>query len=579
MLTAVRARLRGDDGIAMLTVLLFMLVFSMFGTTLLYVALNSIPSSRHEQSFQAAVSAAEAGVDDYLIRLDQDYNYATNPSDGNAALTSDPSKCVPLGGGGNGCYEYSVDTSQQGSTGTIYLNSTGIVGKVSRTIRVGLRPFGFLDALSTSNYNLVDPVLQPVVNTDGSQNGAANGDPQATTDYCVYWAYQKNVKTGGVGPAPQCSGIVNYWVTGNKFDGPMQSNDEYYICGTPEFDDRVSSGDPSTTGLHWKNPYAGGYCGTDAPKFAFGTIQSNSFVELPPATKSLQATVTVNTSHSGCLYTGPTSIQLNGATMTVVSPDTLSTNANCVGPNVPLPENGTIYVQDIPAATSDPNYGPCKVSPAWTGDDCHSGDAFVQGTLAGQLTIATDNNIIITGSVKYDSFTATAPRRVLGLIATNTVEVNHTTLASSDARCNGYKTYANPGTGSTRCNQYGSLDFGAGNVSYTVPVVNPEIDAAILSLNHSFSVMDFTDGPGPANGGDLGSVNLHGVVAGKFMDIEGSFTGSGQVTGYGVNYTYDRRLENGGLTPPNFLDPTRSFWHRTSFAECPSQGSSNCSGS
>lgn len=555
MLISLRARLRGDDGIAMLTVLLFMLIFSMFGTTLLYVALNAIPASRHEQSYQAAIAAAEAGVDDYLIRLDQDYNYATDPADGNAALTTDPSKCVPIAPTTQGCYEYTVDTSQKDKTGTLYLNSTGIVGKVSRTVRVGLRPFGFLDALSTSDYNLVDPVLDPVV----------NGSAKDTTDYCVYHAYEANINRGGVGPASQCSGILNYWVTGNVFNGPMQSNDDYYLCGQPQFNDTISSGDPSTTGPYWTDP---AHCGGDKLIAKYGAIEGHHHVTLPPSAASLASTVAVGGSNTGCLYTGPTSIQLTGATMTVVSPDTKSSNPNCVGPNVALPKNGTIYVQDIPADPSDPNYGTCQVSPSWTGDPCTSGDAFVQGTLAGQLTIATSNNIIITGNVTYDSFTANAPRRVLGLIATNSVEINHVALPTSDARCDGRTPYGG------YCNMYGALDFGYGGVQFQVPVVNPTINAAILSTQHSFAVMDFTHGP--ISG--LGSVNLNGVVAGKFMDIEGTFSGSSQVTGYGVNYAYDYRLQNGGLTPPNFLDPLQSFWHRTSFAECPSQASTTCPG-
>lgn len=556
MLTFARARLRGgEDGIAMLTVLLYMLVFSLLATTLLYVSLSAIPSARHEQNFQASLAAAEAGVDDFLIRLDQDYNYATNPSDGNLAMTSDPSKCVPISAGTKGCYEYALDTSMYATTGTLYLDSTGIVGTSSRTIRVGLRPFGFLDALSTSDYNLVDPVLDPVI----------GGNVDNTTSQCVWHAWETNKTTGGTGPASGCGGMLNYWVSGNVFNGPMQSNDDYYLCGKPVFNDTVTSGDPSPTSTYWKDP-AG--CGGDAPSFKYGAITGNSYVGLPPAASSLQSAVTVGGVNTGCLYTGPTAIQLNGATMTVVSPDTKSTNTNCVGTNVPLPVNGTIYVQNIPASSTDPNYGTCLVSPTWTGDDCHKGDAFVQGTLAGQLTIATDNNIIITGDVKYDSFTATGPRRVLGLIATNTVEINHTTLPTSDPACTGYPSYGG------RCNQHGSLAFGSTGVNFTVPVVNPTINAAILSLQHSFAVMDFTEGPFSAS--DLGNVNLNGVVAGKFMDIEGTFSGSGQITGYGVNYTYDSRMRNGGLTPPNFLDPTKSFWHRISFAECPKQGSAGC---
>ena len=26
--------------------------------------------------------------------------------------------------------------------------------------------------------------------------------------------------------------MFNYWISGNVVNGPMQSNDDYYICGT-----------------------------------------------------------------------------------------------------------------------------------------------------------------------------------------------------------------------------------------------------------------------------------------------------------------------------------------------------------
>jgi hypothetical protein len=553
-------RFSGDDqGIAMLTVIMYLVIFSLLGGTLFYVSLNAIPQSRHHQNYEAALGAAEAGVDDYLDRLAQDYNYATDPPDGNAALTTDPTKCVPIGGTAKGCYEYSVDTSQLSSTGTLFLYSTGIVNGVSRTVKVGLRPVGFLDALSTSDYNLVDPSLYPVVSGSVSQ----------TTTECVWHAWEKNTAMGGTGPySAHCGGLLNYWVHGNVFNGPMQSNDDYYLCQDPQFNDTISSGDPATSGTYWKDP-AG--CSGDNPYFKYGGIAGQHTVSFPPAASSIKTAVAVGGTNTGCLYTGPTSITLNGNKMNVISPYTKSTNAGCgPGNNLNLPVNGTIYVQSIPGAAGDPNYtaaGSCVNAASWTGDACTSGDAFVQGTLAGQLTIAVDNNIFLTGSTTYDSFSASAPRRVLGLIATNAILVNHTTTTGS--ACNGYATY------NGYCNFHGQVTFGTGanTIKYTLPVTSPTINAAILSLQHAFGVADFDHGP---FGADLGTINLTGAVAEKFMDTEGVFTGSGQVTGYGVNYSYDTRFKSGGLTPPNFLDPTKSYWHRVSFAECPYEGATNC---
>jgi 3D (Asp-Asp-Asp) domain-containing protein len=550
-----------DSGFAMMTVLLFLLIVSLLGATIITVSLNALPASHHEQSYNAAIAAAEAGVDDYIDRLDEDYNYATDenaadPADGNLAF----SKCVPVVTGSAGCYTYKVDTSQLDSTGTIYLTSTGKVGSVQRTVKVGLRPFGFLDAMEISDYNLVDPTLFPVV----------DNNPATTTQDCVYHAYDPNPTTGGTGPNMSlCSGMINYWVTGNVFNGPMQSNDDYYLCGTPQFNDTVDSGDPSTSRApYWLDPYNG--CGGDQPSFAGGPIQGQHTVGFPPAATEMKTFVDPTQAGSGCLYTGPTSITLTGDTMNVVSPETPSddTHANCVGNGVPLPANGTIFVQDQPA--SGPGSGPCLSTLAilaYTGSDgCTAGDVFVQGNLTGALTIAADDNIFITGSLTYGSFTASAPRQVLGLIATNTIEIFHpvTQTCTNGQQPNGY--YAG------WCNLVGSVPFStaSGSPTYTVPVNNPTIDAAMLSLQHAFGVQNFQYGTMSGTG----SITLHGVIAGKFMDTEGSFDGSGQFSGYGVNYNYDNRLRDGGLVPPNFLDPTQTFWHRVSYAECDSSSAS-----
>jgi hypothetical protein len=527
---------RRDAGFALITVMLVAIVITALTSAVVFEAVNTLPQNRHEVGYQAALGAAESGVDDFIDRLDQDYNYATDP-DSNTALT----QFTPVAPGSANSYTYTVDSSQLNSQGIVYLNVTGKSGTVTRTIRVGLRPVGFLDALSTTDYNLVDPLL----------DYAPGWNYQQTVNNCVYYAYQARPATpesgAGTGPAGNCYGLLNYWITGNVLNGPMHSNDDFYLCGTPEFDGPVTSGDPGNpvTSKFWLDPYGG--CGGDSPAFqSGGRVTGGEKVTFPPSDSSIAQWAAVGSS-TGCLYTGPTAITLSGTTMTVVSPDTISTNPNCVGTNVPLPADGVIYDQSIPGS-GDPNYSAtCAVdTSSWSGDDCHLGDVFIQGTLAGQLTVAAANNVIITGDLTYDSFTATAPRRVLGLIAQNTIEINHPVSNGN--------------------NVTGTVAFNS-SVKFNVPIANPTVDAALLSLDHSFAVMNFDQGS--PNG--LGSVNLNGAVAGKFMDIEGVFSGNGSlVNGYGVNYDYDSRFLNGALVPPHFLDPSKSYWKRFSYTECAS---------
>lgn len=529
----------GDAGFAMLTVLLAMVILTLLGSVLIANGIASLPQARHEQDFNAAIGAAEAGVDDYIARLNQNYNYATSP-DSNAAFTG----FVPVSTGSPSSFTYAVDTSQLSATGGITLTVTGKTGKVTRSVKVGLRPYGFLDALSQTDYNLVDPALFPLPNMSVAQ----------TTSLCKYHAWDVGPGPNGHGPSTSCNGLLNYWVTGNVLAGPMQSNDDFYLCGTPKFMDTVDSGDPLAT----NQPYWGDRAGcSDAPQFSNGTPRGQHSITLPPSSASLKTKVTPGVSGTGCLYTGPTAITVTGSTMSVVSPDTRVTNANCLGTGVPLPVNRTIYVQDIPGS-GDPNSGGCLITVSWSGDDCSKGDAFVKGTLSDQLTIAADNNVIITGNLTYDSFTATNPPRALGLIATNSVVINHPVTQTGCA--------SGTADGANWCNVTGTVSFGSGP-SYTVPLANPTVNASILSLQHSFAVLNFSQGK--ATG--LGSVILNGSVAGRFMDIEGTFAGNGSLTaGYNVDYTYDARLRNGGLVPPNFLDPSATFWHRVSFTECAS---------
>ena len=88
--------------------------------------------------------------------------------------------------------------------------------------------------------------------------------------------------------------------------------------------------------------------------------------------------------------------------MNIVSSKTIQTNAGCApGSNRNLPSNGVIYVQNVPAAGSDPNHSSCS------GSSCY-GDVNISGTLNGQLTVAAENDINITGDVKYHQYPSAA---------------------------------------------------------------------------------------------------------------------------------------------------------------------------
>jgi hypothetical protein len=84
-------------------------------------------------------------------------------------------------------------------------------------------------------------------------------------------------------------------------------------------------------------------------------------------------------------------------------------------------------------------------------------------------------------------------------------------------------------------------------------IANPTIDAAILTLGHSFIVDNYNQGCHST----LGSLTVNGAIAQKYRGPVG--TGSGTpTTGYSKVYGYDDRLHV--LLPPYLFDIVTSAW-------------------
>ena len=82
----------GQQGVAMITVMMIVVLLSLLMVASLNYAMQGEPPSRRDQDWNAALAAAQAGVDDYLYRLQQDDEYvqysATNPpTPANVAFT------------------------------------------------------------------------------------------------------------------------------------------------------------------------------------------------------------------------------------------------------------------------------------------------------------------------------------------------------------------------------------------------------------------------------------------------------------------------------------------------------------
>jgi hypothetical protein len=527
---------KSDDqrGMAMVVVMLSLTILMILAASAISYGLGSQNSSKRDQDWQGALSAAEAGIDDYIFRLNENTNYtvynsSNAPPDGNLAF----GQYVPIPGGSTTAYfRYSVDTSTLVSAGTITLTSTGKVRNSKRTVQATLRRRNFLDYLYFTDKETVDPA---------SYTGNPFTDLEAEIACGRHYYDPPDAQHSYTGRLSQCSDIV--FITADTINGPMHSNDAIKLCGSPNFTGKTSTSWNPSSGNRWRDS-----CPTSSPDFTnAGDPKYLAPLAMPPSNLAIRAQTTATA--GGCLYTGPTRIRLlSSGQMTVKSPFSKQTNNSCpTNGTGNKPSNGVIYVQNVPSTTTDANYTsgcPYNVNSRThplglpiandlTTYGCRNGDAFVEGTLNGTLTIAADNNIDITWNLQYNG--GLGGTDLLGLIANNFIEVWHPVNCSS-------------GNNSSCDLDVNFPSETARNNSFN----NPTIQAALLAINHGFRVQN------SAIGAPLGTLNLTGVIGQKYRGPVGTSSGGTIVSGYAKNYTYDQRLKY--QSPPKFLDPVASAW-------------------
>jgi hypothetical protein len=211
------------------------------------------------------------------------------------------------------------------------------------------------------------------------------------------------------------------------------------------------------------------------------------------------------------------------------------------GGSVPYPSNGVVFVENClsgnATCTASGAYNPMSGLNETGASGRTYGDAIVQGTVTGPLSIGAQNNVIIDGNICYTSTsncssTPAAPSTdVLGLIAYNYVEVSHPLSGGANAKV---------------CGTSGASPAPACDLQ------DPKIDAAILALNHSFLVNQY------GTGSPLGTLNITGTVDEDWRGPVGTSSGGSIVTGYAKNYQYDPRFVY--LSPPYYLNPGTAAW-------------------
>ncbi|MCW4385331.1 hypothetical protein OH146_06035 [Salinibacterium sp. SYSU T00001] len=586
MLTLLRARLRagGDDGIAMVMVIGISAVLALLMVAAVSFAVGGLQKSGNDRDWNAALAAAYAGIEEYQSRLADDPDYLrygnpasefSNPDGGAAGVELPPAGqenpafglgatgtwATVAGSDGEAQFRYEVSNEVYGTTGIIKVRVTGKVGDSTRSLVADLKQTGFIDFLYFTDYEIGDPEV-----TNRPSCNVIHGWEETS------WNDRDD-----------CS-LIRF-ADGDVIDGPLHTNDTIRTCGAT-FKGKVTTADPTAN-----YDFLGyGDCAS-APVWEQGPPVTDASIEMPDTNKDLARQTRTDLASEGvvtpgCLYTGPTEITLNSdGTMTVKSPWTKYTNAqgedlsvgvtnnacgtisalrSSGGATVAVPENNVIYVQNIPTSGANgsstsattynssqcrqyassgngaristnavgyPKHSNERVPDSGTGADasygCRNGDVFISGELSGTtLTVGAENYIYVVGDIRYDD----ADNDMLGLIGRNAVWVWNPMSCSSD------------------CSNIGNY-----NALLTGASVVDRIDAAILSLEHTFMVQNYEKDPGIR-----GTLTVNGAIAQKFRGAVGASYSNGWETGYLKNYVYDDRFKY--KAPPKFLSPVTSTY-------------------
>jgi hypothetical protein len=484
-----------------------------------------------------AYAAAQSGIADYTYHLNNDSGYWTRctgvpaPNAINQQGSTTNRRLVP---GAADSSQYAIELlpatghsicdsnnptqsmleSTGPNIGTFRIRSTGFSGTETQSIVATFKQATFLDYVYFTQLETSDPVTYGFANPSAALTGA----------YSQCTKFRRDGRESSPIPGTNnqfCDKIV--FVGQDHIDGPVHTNDDLAICGSPTFGRSAADvTEVSAPPVGWVSGSCGG---GNNPNFV-GPFATNAPVLTPPATN----TELRNIAGPSATYTGQTKIVLSGSNMTV------TTNSGTVIGPIAVPSDGVVYVQNGAGCSSA--YSPFTATyPSTSG--CGNAIVHSSGNYSGQLTIAAENDIIIDGNVTQSSGSAD----LLGLVANNFIRVMHPVVCpSSDPNCSNGSPTAETAKG--QCN--GGVN-GAGSLS------SPRIDAALLAIQHSF-IVDHYD-----CGSSLGTLQVNGAISQKFRGAVGTNSNGTINTGYVKDYNYDDRLRY--QEPPHFFDPVQSAWH------------------
>jgi hypothetical protein len=524
-----RLNARAERGFSMFLVIMAMLVTSLFVAAGFAAANGDLPVSGVASERKSAYAAAEAGLHYYLNRLQIDPDYWTKCDTGAAPnlMEQNPVNQVSVTDANRrwrtvpgSTDQYSIDlvpapgyTSCNPANQASFVDmSTGtfkvrVIGRSrdgatrTRTIVATFRRRGFLNFVWLTHYENLDPSAQ-------------SSTSERTRQQSVCADKLRSEREGD-----SCTEIS--FANGDGIYGPMHTNDEsFQVCGTPSFgrlvnqDGSARATKTDTIEVTGDGPdgFVPGPSCTANPtiKTSNGdkfTLESDTLT-LPESNAALES-VAVN---SNSYYKGRTFIRLRDTVMDVTVKGVTTTG-------VAWPTSGVVYVAGDGACEPE--------SPTLADYDeaATCGNVYVSGTYAKSLTIAAANDVIIkptAAAFPTDADLEGSNDAMLGLIANNFVRVAHRVNRSP-------------------CSNYAAETL-----------TNVTIQAAILSLRHSFLVDNYACGR-------LGTLTVNGGIVQKYRGVVGTGTTTGTIsTGYAKNYWYDDRFRY--RSPPYFLSPVVASW-------------------
>jgi hypothetical protein len=571
-------RLADESGFTLFVVMSVMLVISLFTIATFATVDGDTFGSARDVGRKQAYAAAEAGIADYLFHLNEDSAYWTkcdNPQQRDAAgnvipnavnqvypgtgklpnPSADPTfkwrtvpgstaryaielvpvrRAVPCTPGAN-----VAATMMDEASRSLRIRATGRVqtakGEVDRTIIASLKRTSFLDYLYFTDYENMDAAWYTMAAKGGDTSSATKGDlrswaasvcnrkyvraPDNRDDHSWSGTYIDPADGRSRSLRVDCADYDLQFAPWDRVLGPAHTNDELWVCNSPVFGRSLRDRIESLNGYRKA-------CGVGAePKIDGTWVPRAAMLTLPPTDAALEAVAL-----PAYKFTGRTNIELLSSPPDPGKPIRV-TNAGLNGgaaTDLAYPSNGVIYVKNgacVPYDPLDP-YAPGTAT---------CGNAWVKGTYTKDLTIGTQNDIVVNGNV----IRADGDDSRLGLIADGFIRVWHDVIRDS----------RDP----TICSNYPPGD--------SRRVGDRRIDAAILSLQHSFMVDNYYCGT------PLGTLTVNGAIGQKYRGPVGRLTsGAGAATnGYIKEYNYDDRLAFRG--PPHFLDPVQASWKVRSYTE------------